>query len=111
MASSTTWASEKTWREAFASAYYTMHLPEENFIQMLLSNLFPVVSSQYEKLVDNYLLDLIRPVKFVPFGTERVFGYLCGFTTEVFNLKLLLGGKVRGIENTLLRERLRRTYV
>ncbi|MEP9412035.1 MAG: V-type ATPase subunit [Candidatus Brocadia sp.] len=108
---STTWTSEKTLHEAFVGAYCNTPLPGENFVQMLSSNLFPVISFRYEKLADNYLLDLIRPVKFIPFGPERVFGYLCGFTVEVFNLKLVLGGKVHRIEENLLKERLRKTYV
>jgi len=91
---------------------FGQHLPEnENIIQLLSSNLFPKISFRYEVATDNYLLDMLRPVKYIPFGSERVFGYLSGLTTEVFNLKLVLGGKVHRIENNLLRERLRRTYV
>ena len=91
---------------------FGQHLPEnENIAQILFSNLFPKISFRYEVATDNYLLDMLRPVKYIPFGSERVFGYLSGLTTEVFNLKLVLGGKVHRIENNLLRERLRRTYV
>ena len=104
------WTSEKTLREAFAGAYCNTPLLEQYFIQMLSSNLFPKICFRYEVATDNYLLDVILPVKRVPFGPERVFGYLCGLTAEVFNLKLLLGGKVHRIENNLLRERLRKTY-
>jgi hypothetical protein len=86
-------------------------LGNENIAQILFSNLFPKISFRYEVATDNYLLDMLRPVKYIPFGPERVFGYLCGLAAEVFNLKLLLGGKVHRIENNLLRERLRRTYV
>ena len=104
------WTSEKTLREAFVGAYCNTPLLEQYFIQMLSLNLFPKISYRYEVATDNYLLDMILPVKRVPFGPERVFGYLCGLTAEVFNLKLLLGGKVHRIENNLLRERLRKTY-
>ncbi|MBI2470130.1 MAG: V-type ATPase subunit [Planctomycetes bacterium] len=105
------WTSEKKLREAFVGAYCNTPLLEQYFIQMLSLNLFPKISFRYEVATDNYLLDVILPVKRVPFGPERVFGYLCGLTTEVFNLKLALGGKVHKIENNLLRERLRNTYV
>ena len=91
---------------------FGQHLPgNENIAQILFSNLFPKISFRYEVATDNYLLDMLRPVKYIPFGPERVFGYLSSLTTEVFNLKLVLGGKVHRIENNLLRERLRRTYV
>ena len=106
----TAWTSEKTVHEAFVGAYCNTPLPDQYFIQMLSLNLFPKISFQYEVVTDNYLLDIIRPVKYIPFGPERVFGYLCGLTAEVFNLKLVLGGKVHSIENKFLRERLRKTY-
>lgn len=108
---STIRVSEKTPHEAFAGAYCDTSLLDQYFVRMLSLNLFPKISFQYEVITDNYLLDMIRPVKFIPFGPERVFGYLCGFTTEVFNLKLVLGGKVHRIEENLLKERLRKTYV
>ena len=101
----TVWASENTLREIFVETHCNASLQG-----LLLSNLSRNISFQYEVATDNYLLDVILPVKCVPFGPERVFGYLCGLTTEVFNLKLLLGGKVHRIENNLLRERLRKTY-
>lgn len=106
----TAWISEKTLREAFIGAYCNTPLLDQYFIQVLSLNLFPNISFQYEVVTDNYLLDIMQPVKFIPFGTERVFGYLCGLTVEVFNLKLVLGGKVHRIESNFLRERLRKTY-
>lgn len=108
---STAWISEKTVHEAFVGACCNTPLLDQYFIQMLSLNLFPNISFQYEIVTDNYLLDIIRPVKYIPFGPERVFGYLCGLTVEVCNLKLVLGGKVHGIENKFLRERLKKTYV
>jgi len=109
--SNSEWTGEKTLSEAFVRAYCNTPLLEQYFIQMLSLNLFPKISFRYEVLSDNYLLDMLCPVKYIPFGSERVFGYLCGLTTEVFNLKLVLGGKVYGIGNNLLKERLRKTYV
>lgn len=107
----TAWTLEKTVHEAFVGAYCNTPLPDQYFIQMLSLNLFSNISFQYEVVTDNYLLDIIRPVKYIPFGPERVFGYLCGLTTEVFNLKLVLGGKVHRLESKFLKERLRKTYV
>ena len=100
----TVWASEKTLCDILVNTHC-------NAYSLTLTNdLFPKVSFRYEVATDNYLLDMLRPVKYIPFGPERVFGYFCGLTTEVFNLKLLLGGKIHRIENNLLRERLRKTY-
>ena len=104
LAKNTVWASEKTLCDILVNTHC------DTFFSTLTKNLFPKISFRYEVATDNYLLDMLRPAKYIPFGPERVFGYLCGLTTEVFNLKLLLGGKVHRIENNLLRERLRKTY-
>lgn len=100
----TVWASEQTVRDVLVETHCNASL------QGLLSNVYRNISFQYEVATDNYLLDMLRPVKYIPFGPERVFGYFCGLAAEVFNLKLLLGGKVHRVENDLLRERLRKTY-
>lgn len=100
----TVWASEKTLREILVYTHCNTHL------STLTKYLFPKISFRYEVATDNYLLDMLRPVKHIPFGPERVFGYLCGLATEVFNLKILLSGKVHRVENNLLKERLRKTY-
>ncbi len=92
------------------SPLYMQQKDYKDLIHILLENLSGNLSFRYRVATDNYLLDIIRPVKRVLFGPERVFGYLCGFTTEVFNVKLVLGGKVHGVESSLLRERLRGTY-
>jgi len=109
------WTTEKKLRETLLETVKKLFAfkPSVGAIHELplhASNLFPKVSFQYEVATDNYLLDMLRPVKYTPFGPERVFGYLCGLTTEIFNLKLVLGGKVHRIENNLLRERLRKPY-
>ena len=106
LAKNTVWASEQTVRDILVETHCNASLQG-----VLLSNLSRNISFRYEVATDNYLLDMLRPVKYIPFGPERVFGYLCGLTTEVFNLKLALGGKVHRIENNLLKERLRKTYV
>lgn len=105
LSKNTVWTSEQTVRNVLVETHCNASL------QGLLSNVSRNISFQYEVVTDNYLLDILRPVKYIPFGPERVFGYLCGLTTEVFNLKLVLGGKMHRIENNLLRERLRKTYV
>ena len=108
----TAWASEKTFRDIMAETHCNASLQEIGaVIHTMLSNTSQNISFRYEVLTDDYLLDMIRPVKYTPFSPEKVFGYLCGLTTEVFNLKLVLGGKVHKIGNNLLKERLRKAYV
>ena len=66
---------------------------------------------QCEKVLANYLLDTIKLAKYITFGPERVFGYLCGLDVETYNLKLVIGGKINKIEGQLLKDRLRNCYV
>jgi len=105
LAKNTVWASEQTVRDVLVETQCN-----ESLQRFLLLNLSRNISFRYEVATDNYLLDVLSPVKYIPFGPERVFGYLCGLATEVFNLKLLLGGKIHRVENNLLRERLRKAY-
>lgn len=64
-----------------------------------------------EKLLANYLLEIIKLAKYITFGPERVFGYLCGLDVETYNLKLVIGGKINKIEKQLIKDRLRNCYV
>lgn len=66
---------------------------------------------KFEQLLDNYLLDIVKPAKYIAFGPERIFGYLCGLHREVYNLKLVIGGRVNKIDGILLKDRLRNCYV
>ncbi len=67
--------------------------------------------TRFERLTDNYLLRKLRPARFLTFGPERVFGYLCGLTTETYNLRLTIVGKVNRVNVGLIQERLREPYV
>jgi len=57
------------------------------------------------------LAEYLRGARSVAFGPERVFAYAIGMHTEVFNLKLVLGGRWAGVAPELLLERLRPGYV
>jgi len=65
----------------------------------------------FARLGENLLMEFVRPARNVAFGPDRVFGYLCGLRTEVYNLRLVLSGKVNKISEELLAARLRRQYV
>ena len=60
---------------------------------------------------ENLVLDFAKAAKTVAFGPDRIYGYLCGLRTEVFNLRLVLAGKVNRISSRLLQARLRGQYV
>lgn len=92
------------WREALLEI-----VPErvvENIITGSKEDLLP----RYEKHADDYLMEKLEPALYTVFGPERVFGYLSGLTAELFNLRLLLGGKINKLSPQVIRDALRRTY-
>jgi len=62
-------------------------------------------------LMYNRLTAVARRGRLQTMGPERVFGYLWGLLVEIYNLKLIINGRLNGIEPDLLRRRLREAYV
>ncbi|MFA7692235.1 MAG: V-type ATPase subunit [Candidatus Hydrogenedentes bacterium] len=67
--------------------------------------------STFELLCANYLTALAQRTKLQTAGPERLAGYLWGLWVEVFNLKLLISGKLNKLDADLLKRRIRNTYV
>ncbi|MDO4594499.1 MAG: V-type ATP synthase subunit C [Tissierellia bacterium] len=67
--------------------------------------------SQYEKVVDNYLMDLIISTKSLTYGAETVFSYIVAKETEIKNLRIILTSKLNGLPLDFIEERLRESYV
>ncbi|MCX5768908.1 MAG: hypothetical protein NTZ09_01345, partial [Candidatus Hydrogenedentes bacterium] len=62
-------------------------------------------------LMYNRLTAIARRGRLLTVGPERVFGYLWGLLVEIYNLKLIITGRLNGIDADLLRRRLREAYV
>lgn len=67
--------------------------------------------ARFEKLSADYLTAMVRRAKLQTAGPERVAGYLWGLWVEVFNLKLVISGKLNKLDAGLLKSRIRDTYV
>ncbi len=70
-----------------------------------------VTLSGVEKYLDAQRMEFVKDALYVPFGIEPVVGYLEAKEAEVMNLRMILTGKISGMDDTLIRERLRETYV
>ena len=66
---------------------------------------------QFGVLMYNRLTLLAQRGRLQTMGPERVFGYLWGLLVEIYNLKLIINGRLNGIDPDLLRRRLREAYV
>ena len=66
---------------------------------------------ELERMADDYLMVLVREVKYLSFGAEIPLAYLWGLETSIKNVRILLAGKKAGLDVATLRERIRESYV
>ncbi|MBO5994550.1 MAG: V-type ATPase subunit [Firmicutes bacterium] len=67
--------------------------------------------SGVERYLDNQKMEYVKDALYVPFGIEPIVGFLQAKETEVMNLRMILTGKISGMDDALIKERLRDTYV
>ena len=67
--------------------------------------------SEFERLMDNYLMDLNKPSKYINFGPEPIFSYIIAKETEIKILRIIMVSKLNGLSPDDIRERLRDLYV
>lgn len=67
--------------------------------------------SDYEKIMDNSLMDLNEESKNVIFGPEPLFSYLYAKETESKILRMIMVSKLNNLSPEIIRERLRDLYV
>ncbi|MCK9443966.1 MAG: V-type ATP synthase subunit C [Tissierellaceae bacterium] len=67
--------------------------------------------SEFEKLMDDYLMDINKPSKFVNFGPEPIFSYVLAKETEIKALRIIMVSKLNKLSPEDIRERLRDLYV
>lgn len=65
----------------------------------------------FERLCDNAVARYIQTARRVPFGVETAVGYLFARQSELTALRIILSGRLAGLEKDTIRERLREAYV
>ena len=65
----------------------------------------------FEKLSDNYLIDYIKPAKYIIFGVEPLIGYFLAKEHEIKLIRIIMIGKLNDLPTEIINERLRDTYV
>jgi V/A-type H+-transporting ATPase subunit C len=63
-----------------------------------------------EKLTDNLLTTHLASAKYVAFGPEPLFAYICARENEIRQIRIVITCKINGISEDVLRERLRELY-
>lgn len=64
-----------------------------------------------EKLIDNYIMDMMKDAKMIPFGGEPLLAYIYAKETEIKVIRIIMVGKLNNITGEVIRERLRDIYV
>ncbi|HHU22569.1 MAG TPA: V-type ATPase subunit [Clostridiales bacterium] len=66
--------------------------------------------TEFELSCDNAAMKFIKRAKSKSFGSELVVAYLAAIENEITSARMILTGKLSGINPELIRERLRETY-
>jgi len=64
----------------------------------------------FEKLVDNYLINYIKPAQYIIFGVEPLIAYLLAKEHEIKLIRIIMTGKINDLPIEIINERLRDTY-
>ncbi|HHX70890.1 MAG: V-type ATP synthase subunit C [Miniphocaeibacter sp.] len=67
--------------------------------------------SDFEKSMDDYLVEVIKEAKKITYGPEVAFAYLLAKENEVKNLRIIFVSKLNNLPAKFTRERLRECYV
>lgn len=65
----------------------------------------------FERACDDAVTAYVAQARRVPFGVETVIGYLYARLSELTALRIIISGRLAGIETDKIRERLREAYV
>ena len=67
--------------------------------------------TRFEKLLDNYLMDVAKKGKYAAFSIEPLIGFMIAKEYEIKGIRMMMVGKNNKIPNEVIRERLRDAYV
>ena len=68
-------------------------------------------SSVFECWCDNRIIETIRPQKFNAFTVGPLVAYVLGRLNEIKTVRIILSGKLNGLPDSAIRERVREMYV
>lgn len=67
--------------------------------------------TDFERLCDDAVMDYFSDGRRIPFGPEPIMGYLYARETEATIIRIIMAGRMAGLDRETIRQRLRRTYV
>lgn len=67
--------------------------------------------TEFERLCDNAVMDYFRDARHVSFGVEPILGYLYARESDATTIRIIMSGRMAGLDTDTIRERLRECYV
>ncbi|MCD8109400.1 MAG: V-type ATPase subunit [Clostridiales bacterium] len=67
--------------------------------------------SAFERWCDNYLMEILRPEKYEVFSVGPLVAYVLARENEIKTVGIILSGKLNGLTDDSIRERIREMYV
>ena len=67
--------------------------------------------TEFERLCDNAVMNYLSDGRRVPFGVEPILGYLYAREAEATTIRIIMSGRMAGLDTETIRERLRDSYV
>lgn len=67
--------------------------------------------SAFERWCDDYLMEMLRPQKYEMFSVGPVVAYVLARENEIKTVGIILSGKLNGLSDESIRERIRKMYV
>ena len=66
--------------------------------------------TDFERLCDDALMSYLAQARMIPFGEQPVVAYLYAREAEATAIRIILAGRMAGLDGTTIRQRLRRAY-
>lgn len=67
--------------------------------------------TEFERLCDNAVMDYFRDARRVSFGVEPILGYLYARESDATTIRIIMSGRMAGLDTETIWERLRECYV
>jgi V/A-type H+-transporting ATPase subunit C len=67
--------------------------------------------SHIEREADKFIMNMVREVRWLPFGAEIAAAYLIAHEYGLMNVRIIMAGKEAGLAEGAIRERMREMYV
>lgn len=66
--------------------------------------------TEFERLCDNAVMDYLAQGRMVPFGEQPIIGYVYAREAELTAIRIIMTGRMAGLDGETIRQRLRRAY-